>query len=94
MKNLLFISLMVLLSGCFQPDEILPKVKDYTTEITVSTKGKQAAYIDLSSADKLANSSESPWHLKFQNTKGAGVSYSIHYYVYLCTIPKTPITML
>lgn len=71
MKYLLFISLIIILSGCFQPDEILPKVKDYTTEITVSTKGKQAAYIDLSSADKLANSSESPWHLKFQNTKGS-----------------------
>lgn len=71
MRNVLYIAILLLTAGCFQPDEVLPQIKDYTTELTINTRQNQAAYIDLSSQNKLTNSTKTPWHLKFQNTSGS-----------------------
>jgi hypothetical protein len=67
MKCSKYILIFLLLSACFEPDEILPKSKIQTTEIRLNTTNNQAAYLCLSELSRSYDSTGSNWHLRFEN---------------------------
>jgi hypothetical protein len=67
MKVLKYVFLFLLLSACFEPDEMLPKSKIQTTEVSLNTTNNQEAYLCLNELNRLYDSTGSTWHLRFEN---------------------------
>lgn len=74
MRIYTYISLLLLLSACFEPDEMLPKSKINTTTVRLNTTRNQAAYLSLNELSRSYDSTGSDWHLRFENeTNGWGI---------------------
>lgn len=58
---------MLLVSSCFNPDEILPDVVPQNVIIDLDVKSNQAIFIDLNTLTARTNSVAQNWQLKFQN---------------------------
>ncbi|MDA8886230.1 hypothetical protein OAD66_09010 [Bacteroidia bacterium] len=67
-RLLSYISYLLLLTSCFLPDEVLPRVSPKEITIRLNKTDKQTAYVDLSKIDKSSDSTRGSWHLKFQNS--------------------------
>ena len=67
MKVSKYIVMLLLLSACFEPDEILPKSKIQTTKVRLNTTNNQAAYLCLSELNRSYDSTGNTWHLRFEN---------------------------
>lgn len=59
----------LLLSSCFNPDEILPRTKTTETTIYQNLTEKRSSYLKLDELQSKYHASELSWHLKFQNSK-------------------------
>lgn len=70
MKKWSYISLLFLL-GCFPTDEYLPGIPDSRTIVNLNVRSNQAAYLDLSKVDRLYDSTNGVWNLRFDNKPNA-----------------------
>ena len=85
MKNLLFISIILLLTSCFEPDEILPKASNETLEIEIDLLKNQASFLDLHNIRTSSNTEFKDWQLKFQNDQNGWA-------IYLNTLSKVAVS--
>lgn len=68
MRNLLLpISFIVMLCSCFEPDEILPAVKNSSVNIEIDLSQNQASFLDLQNINTSSDNEFKDWQLKFQN---------------------------
>lgn len=63
----IFISFVLMLSSCFEPDEVLPALKSSRINIEIDLAQNQAAFLDLHNINTSSNQEFLDWQLKFQN---------------------------
>jgi hypothetical protein len=60
---------VAILSGCFEPDEVLPKTRINEVSVRLNIVDNQVAYLDLNELYNTNIGVSSTWQLKFQNAK-------------------------
>ncbi len=69
------ISTLILLSSCFEPDEVLPLVPNEMVTIETDLSQRQATFVDLQDINPSTNSVFKDWQLKFQNDANGWAIY-------------------
>jgi len=74
-RNLFYIAFAVLLTSCFETDEVLPKQKVNEITIRLNTSTNQATYVNLSNLLNNNIGVQTQWQLKFQHAENAWAIY-------------------